>query len=69
VKKVTLDIRLERDKAVSHHFNSIGHNISDMKVSVLEKIHERFKHFRLLRERAWILKLNTTFPFGVNTKL
>ena len=55
------------DKATGQHFNQAGHNLSDMKVSVIEKVYSKDPHMREIRESTYINKLNT-FHKGMNKK-
>ena len=62
------DIRLNRDKAVSFHYNSKGHSVENVRVTLLEKVYGQSKSLRLIREAAWIDKLGTKYPSGLNSK-
>ena len=55
------------DKATGHHFNQAAHSLSDMRVSVLEKVHSKDPHMRETRESIYINKLNT-FHKGMNKR-
>ena len=67
-KEHLADIRHQRHTPVAEHFNTGNHNISDASFSILEKIHDESKIFRLVKERDWMLKLRTVKPEGVNIK-
>ena len=56
------------NKATGFHFNQKGHNISDMSVSVLEKVNNRDERFRKEREKFFINKMNTKYK-GMNRKM
>ena len=49
------------------HFNSPGHSISDMKITVIEKIKKNDKSYREERETYFIALFNT-FYRGMNKK-
>ena len=53
------------DKATGHHFNGPGHSLSDMKVTVLEKLHSKDPQMRKTRESHYIKKFNS-FYRGMN---
>ncbi len=58
------DIRLKRDKPVSDHFNEVNHSLVNLRVTCLEKVIDRSHTLRLIRETAWINRLNTKYPQG-----
>ena len=49
------------------HFNSKGHNQSDMKICILEKVHSNSDQVRKQREKNFITKFNTKYK-GMNRK-
>ena len=58
-------------KATGGHFNSKGHKIHHMKVTILEKVHNRnseIQEFRKARESMYIEMFNTYYK-GLNKKL
>ena len=55
-----------RTKATGEHFNLPGHQLSDMRVTVLEKIRNNTL-FRKQREQMWIQNFNTKYR-GLNKK-
>ena len=55
-------------KATGYHFNQKGHSVSDMSVSILEKVYNRDERFRKEREKFYILKMNTKYK-GMNRKI
>ena len=46
-------------KATGFHFNQTGHQISDMQVTIVEKVFNRCEFFRKRRESLYIQKFNT----------
>ena len=52
-------------KATGEHFNSKGHKVSDMKISILEKIFSNDPAVRKEREKFFINKMNTKYK-GLN---
>ena len=54
-------------KATGYHFNLPGHTVSDMRVTILEKIHSSDPFVRKQREELFIQKLNTKYK-GLNKK-
>ena len=52
-------------KATGVHFNQRGHNVSNMQVTVIEKVFNQDPHFRKQRERMHIQKFNTKYK-GLN---
>ena len=54
-------------KATGSHFNSKGHKISDMKVTIIEKVYNKQEQFRLEREKMFIQDMNTKYK-GLNRK-
>ena len=52
-------------KATGIHFNEKGHRISDMQISILEKVFNQDPQFRKQRERMYIQKFNTKYK-GLN---
>ena len=56
------------NKATGYHFNQKGHSVSDMSVSILEKVYNRDERFRKEREKFYILKMNTKYK-GMNRKI
>ena len=49
------------NKATGEHFNSKGHNQSDMKICILEKVHSNSDQVRKQREKNFITKFNTKY--------
>ena len=49
------------DQATGEHFNLPGHSLSDMKVTILEKLHSDDPNMRKIRESYYIKKLNTKY--------
>ena len=48
-------------KATGHHFNQPGHSISDMTVTIIEKVHSKDELLRKQREKLFIKKMNTRY--------
>ena len=53
------------EKATGLHFNLAGHSISDMHVTIVEKVHSRDEFIRKRRESHYIQKFNTKHK-GIN---
>ena len=47
------------EKAVGAHFNGPGHKVSDMSMTILEKVWNEDPMFLAVREDYWINKMNT----------
>ena len=56
-----------RSKPMGEHFNLKGHQISDMEIQIIEKIHNTSDQFRKQREKMFIQKFNTKYR-GLNQK-
>ena len=54
-------------KATGAHYNTPGHSVSDMQVSILEKVHNTDPLIRKEREELFIRKFNTKYK-GLNKK-
>ena len=52
-------------KATGEHFNQRGHSLSDMRVTILEKIYSSDPNYRKERESMWIRKFNSKYK-GMN---
>ena len=61
------DIRYHKEKPINNHFDQ-GHDIRDVKICVLKKMHDDSKAHRLIWEENFIKRLNTMAPFGCNVK-
>ena len=55
------------DKPTGEHFNLPGHNLADMKISIVEKVLSSDPNMRKIRESHFIEKLNTFYK-GMNKK-
>ena len=55
------------DKATGAHFNLPGHQMSDMKVTIIEKVFSEDPQLRKARESHYIKKMNTKYK-GMNRK-
>ena len=53
------------NKATGRHFDQPGHRISDMQVTIIEKVHNSDINFRKNREKMYIQKFNTKYK-GLN---
>ena len=49
------------DQATGTHFNLKGHCLSDMQVTIIEKIHSKDPNHRKERERMYIALFNTGY--------
>ena len=54
-----------QSKATGVHFNTRGHSVSDMQITVVEKIFSKDPMFRKQREKLYIQKFNTRYK-GLN---
>ena len=54
-------------KSTGCHFNLPGHKVSDMRVAIIEKVHDSDPLVRKQREELFIQKLNTKYK-GLNKK-
>ena len=54
-------------KAKGGHYNLPGHTVSDMRVTIVEKIHSSDPLIRKQRKELFIQKLNTKYK-GLNKK-
>jgi len=59
-------VSLNKETRIGIHFNSIIHNIRDLKVTPIESFSNNDKSKRLTREVYWQLILETIFPQGLN---
>ena len=55
------------DKATGQHFNQPGHKISDMEITIIEKIFNTNSQYRKVREDMFIQEFNTKYR-GLNRK-
>ena len=55
-------------KATGAHFNQRGHSVSDMSVSIVEKVYSKNENFRKEREKMFINKMQTKYR-GMNRKI
>ena len=55
------------DKATGAHFNQKGHSVSDMRITILEKVHNKDPFYRKEREHMYI-NLFDTKDHGLNKK-
>ena len=54
IKEHLADVRHKREKAVSFHFNSADHEITDFNLVIIEKCREKSTFYRKAREVHWI---------------
>ena len=60
------DVNSQKDKAISNHFNSPGHSISDMTITNVEKIYNKNPLFLREKEKFYMKLFNTRLG-GLNT--
>jgi hypothetical protein len=60
------NIKNHKMTPIGIHFNSTGHNFTDLKAIAIEKIKTNNLMIRRQREQFWQQKLNTKHPFGLN---
>ena len=53
------------EKAIGFHFSQKNHSLSDMKVSIIEKIYNKNRFYLLEKEKHYIRKFNTKYK-GMN---
>ena len=58
---------LHKNKSTGEHFNLPGHKISDMEVTILEKIVNKDPQYRKKREKMRTERFNTKYK-GLNRK-
>ena len=58
-------INQKLEKATGYHFNQKNHQISDMKMSIVEKIHKKDRFYLLEIEKYFIRKFNKKY-LGIN---
>ena len=56
------------DQATGHHFNQPGHDLSNLKIAVLEQVKSEDTLYRKEREKYFINKFNT-FYRGINKQV
>ena len=54
-----------KNKATGQHFNEPGHKVSDMTITVIEKVFNKDPRYRKQREKMFINKFNTRYK-GLN---
>ena len=52
-------LTITTEKKTGEHFNGKGHSVSDMEITVIEKIYDEDIQFRKQREKMYIQKCNT----------
>ena len=56
------------DKVTGAHFNTAGHSLSNLKITILEQVKKRDTEYRKQREKYFIRKFNT-INIGLNKKI
>ena len=54
-----------KSKSTGIHFNQKGHSVSDMEISIIEKVFNKDPRYRKQREKLYIQKFNTRYR-GLN---
>ena len=54
-----------KNEATGQHFNEPGHKVSDMTITVIEKVFKKYPRYRKQREKMFINKFNTRYK-GLN---
>ena len=54
-------------KSTGEHFNTPGHNMADMQVTILEQLFNSDPQFRKTREKMYFERFNTKYK-GLNKK-
>ena len=60
---------IKRESLVARHFQSTGHSVDHLRVTVIEQITvtgQRADQVRVQRKRFWRHKLKTMYPSGLN---
>ena len=60
------NIKTFKQTPIAIHFNLPEHNINNLKIIPIEKLHFDSDKERKRREIEWIKKLNTRYPYGIN---
>ena len=60
------DIRNNNNKPVSNHFNIEDHNIEHATIYAIDHVDQNQNNTRVAKESAWIIKLRTLQPLGLN---
>ena len=55
----------QKNKSLSIHFNLPGHKVSDMKVTVIEKVYNKNPLFLREREKIYMINYNTRHQKGL----
>jgi len=63
------DIKLNKNTAVSKHFNDIGHAFKDLRITPIFSLGGFALHERLTVEAQYMKMLNTYYPRGLNYPL
>ena len=62
------DIPLCRKTPVGKDFREECHEVEMLRVTILDRIIDGSRYYRLIREKGWIDKLKTESPWGLNKK-
>ena len=68
IREHMADIRLCRKTPVGKHFREECHEVEMLRVTILDRIIDGSRYYRLIREKEWIDKLKTESPWGLNKK-
>lgn len=60
------DVTTKKPTLVAQHFNSHEHELTDMKITPIEKVSREDVPFRKEREKYWRHRLRTNYPDGLN---
>jgi len=60
------DIKLNKNTAVSKHFNDIGHDLKDLRITLIFRLAGLALYERLTVEAHYMKMLNTYYPQGLN---
>ena len=52
-----------------NHFNNNDHDVSDIKITIIDYINHENKEDLTKLENYWIRTLNTMYPFGLNDQV
>lgn len=59
-------IMLHKNTAIGKHFNTSQHSRLDIKIVAIEKVTSNQASVRKTKEKEWISKLGTQYPWGLN---
>ena len=58
---------IKKESTTALHYNSIGHDIGNFRVQIIERVVPNTPEMLLEREHFWIQRLQTKLPHGLNT--